>query len=165
LTIQNEHGPPGQAEDGTPQEDGTATAVEKVLEQARGSDSDIEEPAKLLRIAHMVRSMLDEVRTTELDEAGRARLADVHRRAVAALREVVSDDLEEELTDVADQLGDETPTGSELRVAQAQLAGWLEGLFRGIQATMAAQQQAAKQQLAQIQQEQQEGTSGSGQYL
>jgi hypothetical protein len=108
---------------------------------------EIEHPAKLLRIAHMVRSMLDEVRTTELDEAGRERLAAVHNQAIDALAEIVSDDLEEELSDLAEQLHDGTPTGSELRVMQAQLSGWLEGLFRGIQATMAAQQRSVQEQL------------------
>lgn len=163
---------PTTAEAGEPTDtegEPAAPPAEAAPERASESSSgEIEEPAKLLRIAHMVRSMLDEVRTTELDEAGRARLADVHQRSIDALREVVSGDLEEELAEVADHLGEGTPTGSELRVAQAQLAGWLEGLFRGIQASMAAQQQATKQQLAQMQQQQQQqqvSGPGSGQYL
>lgn len=131
-----------------------------------GRREEIEEPAKLLRIAHMVRTTLDEVRTTELDEAGRDRLAELLKRSVDALSEVISDDLSDELKDVTEQLHDGTPSGPELRVAQAQLAGWLEGLFRGIQASMAAQQQSAQQQLQKMQKQGQLESGGSaGQYL
>ncbi len=128
---------------------------------------EVEHPAKLLRIAHMVKSMLDEVRTTELDEAGRRRLADIHNRAVEELRGIVSEDLQDELADVRTGVeGDDAPTGDELRVAQAQLAGWLEGLFRGIQASMAAQARQAQQQLVGGQGGQgPDDSAPSGQYL
>ncbi len=109
----------------------------------------ITEPAKLLRIASMVRELLDETRQASLDEAGRSRLAEVYQRAVGELREVLSPDLQEELADLAPPLAG-VPTESEIRVAQAQLVGWLEGLFHGIQAAMFAQQAAARQQFEEL---------------
>jgi hypothetical protein len=115
---------------------------------ARPSES-IAEPAKLLRIASMVRELLDETRQASLDEAGRARLAEVYHRAVGELSEVLSPDLQEELEDLAPPL-EGVPSESEIRVAQAQLVGWLEGLFHGIQAAMFAQQAAARQQFDEL---------------
>jgi Protein of unknown function (DUF2587) len=109
----------------------------------------ITEPAKLLRIASMVRELLDETRQASIDEAGRSRLADVYGRAVGELREVLSADLQAELGDLAPPL-EGVPTESEIRVAQAQLVGWLEGLFHGIQAAMFAQQAAARQQFEEL---------------
>lgn len=109
----------------------------------------IAEPAKLLRIASMVRELLDETRQASIDEAGRSRLAEVYQRAVGELREVLSPDLQEELADLAPPLAG-VPTESEIRVAQAQLVGWLEGLFHGIQAAMFAQQAAARQQFEEL---------------
>ncbi len=109
----------------------------------------IAEPAKLLRIASMVRELLDETRQASLDEAGRSRLAEIYQRAVGELREVLSPDLQEELADLAPPLAG-VPTESEIRVAQAQLVGWLEGLFHGIQAAMFAQQAAARQQFEEL---------------
>lgn len=135
-----------------------------------GPDEEVEHPTKLLRIAHSIRSMLDEVKTTELDEAGRQRLADIHNRSIESLKEILSEDLSAELSDDVPILHDDTPSGPELRVAQAQLAGWLEGLFRGIQASMATQQMAAKHQLQQMQKQGaleggQSGEKSTGQYL
>ena len=109
----------------------------------------ITEPAKLLRIASMVRELLDETRQTSIDEAGRKRLAVIYHRAVGELSEVLSDDLKEELDELAPPL-EGVPTESEIRVAQAQLVGWLEGLFHGIQAAMWAQQQAARAQFEEL---------------
>ncbi len=109
----------------------------------------ITEPAKLLRIASMVRELLDETRQASLDEAGRKRLADIYQRAVGELSEVLSGDLKQELGDLAPPL-EGVPSESEIRVAQAQLVGWLEGLFHGIQAAMFAQQAAARQQFEEI---------------
>jgi hypothetical protein len=114
----------------------------------RPSES-IAEPAKLLRIASMVRELLDETRQASLDEAGRARLAEVYHRAVGELSQVLSPDLQEELVDLAPPL-EGVPSESEIRVAQAQLVGWLEGLFHGIQAAMFAQQAAARQQFDEL---------------
>jgi hypothetical protein len=109
----------------------------------------ITEPAKLLRIASMVRELLDETRQASLDEAGRTRLAEVYHRAVGELTEVLSPDLQAELVDLAPPL-EGVPSESEIRVAQAQLVGWLEGLFHGIQAAMFAQQAAARQQFEEL---------------
>ena len=109
----------------------------------------ITEPAKLLRIASMVRELLDETRQASLDEAGRTRLAEIYHRAVGELTEVLSPDLQEELDDLAPPL-EGVPSESEIRVAQAQLVGWLEGLFHGIQAAMFAQQAAARQQFEEL---------------
>jgi hypothetical protein len=114
-----------------------------------GRAETITEPAKLLRIASMVRELLDETRQASLDDAGRTRLADVYHRAVGELREVLSPDLQEELADLAPPL-EGVPSESEIRVAQAQLVGWLEGLFHGIQAAMFAQQAAARQQFEEL---------------
>jgi hypothetical protein len=109
----------------------------------------ITEPAKLLRIASMVRELLDETRQASMDEAGRARLTEVYHRAVGELTEVLSPDLQEELGGLAPPL-EGVPSESEIRVAQAQLVGWLEGLFHGIQAAMFAQQAAARQQFEEL---------------
>jgi proteasome activator-like protein len=117
------------------------------LDQAEES---ITQPAKLLRIATMVRELLEQTRQTTLDEPGRKRLADIYGRAVGELTEVLSPDLREELEQLAPPM-DGVPTEAELRVAQAQLVGWLEGLFHGIQAAMFAQQAAAQAQFAELQ--------------
>jgi Protein of unknown function (DUF2587) len=109
----------------------------------------ITEPAKLLRIASMVRELLDETRQTSLDEPGRKRLADIYGRAVGELTDVMSGDLREELEQLAPPM-EGVPTESEIRVAQAQLVGWLEGLFHGIQAAMFAQQAAARAQFEEL---------------
>jgi hypothetical protein len=109
----------------------------------------ITEPAKLLRIATMVRELLEETRQATLDDAGRRRLADIYQRSLNELGEVVSDDLKEELAELAPPLGG-VPTDAEIRIAQAQLVGWLEGLFHGIQAAMFAQQAAARAQFEEL---------------
>jgi len=117
-------------------------------EPAPGTET-ITEPAKLLRIASMVRELLEETRQTTLDEPGRKRLAAIYGRAVGELSEVLSEDLREELGQLAPPM-EGVPTESELRVAQAQLVGWLEGLFHGIQAAMFAQQAAARAQFEEL---------------
>ncbi len=113
----------------------------------------VTEPAKVMRIGSMVKQLLEEVRSAPLDEASRERLAEVYERSVAELSEALSPDLQEELRMLALPFDDDaTPTDAELRIAQAQLVGWLEGLFHGIQATLFAQQLAARQQLEQMRQ-------------
>ena len=107
----------------------------------------ITSPTKLIRIASMVRSLLDEARRAPLDDAGRRLLAEIHSKALNELKEVLSDELREELADVSQPFESATPTDSELRVVQAQLVGWLEGLFHGIQATLYTQQQLAQRQV------------------
>jgi len=111
-------------------------------------------PAKVMRIGSMVKSLLEEVRSsTGLDEPSRERLAEIFERSVVELAEALSPDLREELHMLTLPFKDgEVPSESEIRVAKAQLVGWLEGLFHGIQATLFAQQLAARQQLEQIRQ-------------
>lgn len=129
----------------------------------------VSEPSKLIRIASMTRAMLDEVREAPLDDAGRVRLLSIYDRSLEELKEVLSDDLIDELDAVFVPIGEETPTEAELRVAQAQLVGWLEGLFHGIQASLISQQMAASAQLERMRQRRAiEGggqESGSGLYL
>jgi len=98
----------------------------------------------------MVRSMLDEVRRAPLDDAGRRRLREIHDRSLGELESVLSPDLQQELSEVVLPLTTDAPTESELRLAQAQLVGWLEGLFHGIQATLFTQQAAAQSQLEEV---------------
>jgi len=106
----------------------------------------VSEPSKLIRIASMTRAMLDEVREAPLDEAGRQRLLAIYDQSIDELKDVLSDDLVEELDAVFVPIT-ETPSEAELRIAQAQLVGWLEGLFHGIQASLISQQMAASAQL------------------
>jgi len=107
----------------------------------------ISQPAKVMRIGSMVKSLLDEARSAPLDEAGRARLREIYQISIGELSGALSPDLGEELSRMAMPFSAEVPTESELRVAQAQLVGWLEGLFHGIQASLFAQQAAAAAQL------------------
>lgn len=106
----------------------------------------VSEPSKLIRIASMTRAMLEEVREAPLDEAGRQRLVAIYDQSIDELRDVLSDDLVEELNAVFIPIT-EMPSEAELRIAQAQLVGWLEGLFHGIQASLISQQMAASAQL------------------
>jgi len=116
------------------------------------SDS-ISEPAKVMRIGAMIRQLLEEVRQAPLDEPGRERLAQIYGISISELGAALSSDLREELETLTDPFpqGD-IPSEAELRIAQAQLVGWLEGLFHGIQAALFAQQAAARQQLEQMRQ-------------
>ena len=108
----------------------------------------VELPAKVMRIGSMIRQLLEEVRQAPLDEASRIRLRQVYDTSLRELQEGLSPDLSEELTRMAPPFHPESvPTDSELRVAQAQLVGWLEGLFHGIQATLFAQQMAQRAQM------------------
>lgn len=112
---------------------------------AAGRGETVEQPAKVMRIASMIRQLLEEVRQAPLDEGGRRRLREIYETAVEELCEGLSPDLRQELSRVSFPFADgDPPTESELRVAQAQLVGWLEGLFHGIQATMMAQQMAMR---------------------
>ena len=112
---------------------------------------DVTRPTKLIRIASMTRAMLDEARQAPLDESGRKRMATVHSRSVDELREVLSPELQEEFNEIMIPLSAEGATEAELRVAQAQLIGWLEGVFHGIQASLWSQQMSAQTQLAEMQ--------------
>lgn len=111
----------------------------------------VAQPAKVMRIGSMIKQLLEEVRTTDLDEKGRHRLREIYDTSVQQLGEALSPDLQTELRELAMPFNDdEIPSESELQIAQAQLVGWLEGLFHGIQATLFAQQVAAQQQLEQM---------------
>ena len=112
---------------------------------------DVTQPTKLIRIASMTRAMLDEARQAPLDEGGRKRMATVHARSVEELKDVLSDELEDEFNEIRIPLNDEGASEAELRVAQAQLIGWLEGVFHGIQASLWSQQMNAQTQLAEMQ--------------
>lgn len=108
----------------------------------------VTQPAKVMRIGSMIKQLLDEARSTQLDEPSRERVAEIYARSVAEVASALSPDLQHELFQLALPFREgEVPTESELRVAKAQLVGWLEGLFHGIQATLFAQQLAARQQL------------------
>ena len=121
------------------------------LEVAGGET--IEKPAKVMRIGSMVKQLLDEVRQAPLDEAGRARLREIYDQSVRELAGTLSPDLAAELESVAIPFDkDKVPSEAELRVAQAQLVGWLEGLFHGIQAALMAQQMSARAQLDEMRQ-------------
>jgi hypothetical protein len=119
-------------------------------EPADGDGEQVMQPTKLIRIASMVRTMLDEVRRAPLDDAGRRRLREIHEKSLQELEGVLSPDLRTELEEVVLPFTSETPSESELRLAQAQLVGWLEGLFHGIQATLFTQQAMAQGQLEEV---------------
>ena len=112
----------------------------------------ITEPGKLMRIAVMLRELQEEVRRASLDDSGRGMLKQVHERALKELCEVLSPDLQAELKELVMPFETDTPSESELRIGQAQLVGWLEGLFQGIQVTLFNQQLQAKAQFEQMRQ-------------
>jgi len=117
-----------------------------------GTAPAVSEPAKVMRIGAMIRTLLDEVRQAELDEASRDRMREIYEQSVSELSGALSTELREELQRLALPFDSETPSEAELRVAQAQLVGWLEGLFHGIQAAVAAQQMMAQRQLLEMRQ-------------
>ena len=136
-------GPDGMAVEGPPGADGES--------EERSVTQLIDQPAKVMRIGSMIKQLLEEVRGSELDEASRARLRDIHTRSIKELEEGLAPELIEELERISLPFSnDEVPSESELRVAQAQLVGWLEGLFHGIQTALFAQQMAARAQFEEI---------------
>jgi hypothetical protein len=110
----------------------------------------VEQPAKVMRIGSMIRQLLDEVKSAPLDEASRTRLADIYESSIKELEGGLAPELVEELERLSLPFSSETPSEAELRIAQAQLVGWLEGLFHGIQTAIYAQQVAARAQLEQM---------------
>ena len=111
----------------------------------------VEQPAKVMRIGTMIKQLLDEVRSAPLDEASRVRMREIHQSSIAELCDGLAPELREELERLALPFTDDSvPSDAELRVAQAQLVGWLEGLFHGIQTALFAQQMAARAQLEQM---------------
>jgi Protein of unknown function (DUF2587) len=129
--------------------------MEVPTDEAAGDREDpaalVEQPAKVMRIGSMIKQLLEEVRAAPLDEAGRQRLTEIHRRSITELEGGLAPELREELDRLSlpFEVG-HTPSEAELRIAQAQLVGWLEGLFHGIQAALMAQQMAARLQLEQM---------------
>jgi hypothetical protein len=108
-------------------------------------------PAKVMRIGSMIRQLLEEVKGADFDEASRERLAEIYERSIVELSDALSPDLQQELHMLALPFKEgEPPSIGEIRIAKAQLVGWLEGLFHGIQATLFAQQIASRQQLEQM---------------
>ena len=129
-----------------------STEVPEVVEPEPARAEAVEQPAKVMRIGSMIRQLLEEVRQAPLDEASRARLKEIYETSVRELAQGLSPDLQDELARLAMPFDQEAPSEAELRIAQAQLVGWLEGLFHGIQATLFAQQMQARQQLEQMSQ-------------
>ena len=164
VRMTDQHSPPGSQ----PDEDNEPARVVVVTQDGMGvstpgtpgrdgSDEEssnpadlVEQPAKVMRIGSMIKNLLDEVRNAPLDEAGRTRLAEIHRRSIEELKAGLAPELVEELDRLALPFSSAAPSDAELRIAQAQLVGWLEGLFHGIQTALFAQQMAAQQQLQQI---------------
>ncbi|HXB48535.1 MAG TPA: bacterial proteasome activator family protein [Streptosporangiaceae bacterium] len=131
--------------------DGVATEAEAGQEsRERPVTEMIEQPAKVMRVGNMIRQLLEEVRAAPLDEKSRARLKEIHASSIKELEDGLAPELIEELERLSLPFGDEVPSEPELRIAQAQLVGWLEGLFHGIQTTLFAQQMAARAQLEQM---------------
>jgi hypothetical protein len=110
----------------------------------------VEQPAKVMRIGTMIKQLLEEVRAAPLDEAGRQRLREIHESSIHELEDGLAPELRDELERLSLPFGDGVPSEAELRIAQAQLVGWLEGLFHGIQTALFAQQMAARAQLEQM---------------
>jgi hypothetical protein len=135
----------------------------------------VEEPAKVMRIGTMIKQLLEEVRAAPLDEASRNRLRDIHAASIRELEDGLSPDLREELERITLPFSEgETPSDAELRITQAQLVGWLEGVFHGIQTALFAQQMAARAQLEEMRRKalpgghtpaQPDHRPGGGQYL
>ena len=121
----------------------------------------VEKPAKVMRIGSMVKQLLEEVRQAPLDEASRERLREIYEQSIRELADGLSPDLAAELDRVSIPFDNPTPSESELRIAHAQLVGWLEGLFHGIQATLVAQQVAARAQLDEMRQRSLTGGDGN----
>jgi hypothetical protein len=146
-------------------------------DEQRADVSDmVEQPAKVMRIGTMIKQLLEEVRAAPLDEASRNRLKEIHARALSELEEGLAPELRDELERFSLPFSeDSTPSDAELRIAQAQLVGWLEGLFHGIQTALFAQQMAARVQLEEMRRKALPGPSGqhpgqpptpaTGQYL
>ena len=135
----------------------------------------VEQPAKVMRIGTMIKQLLEEVRAAPLDDASRNRLRDIHASSIRELEQGLAPELREELERITLPFNeDETPSDAELRIAQAQLVGWLEGVFHGIQTALFAQQMAARAQLEEMRrralppghgQAEPEVRHGGGQYL
>jgi hypothetical protein len=165
VTVGPDGSPIDEAPDGADAESSDVDVVGEMVEQ----------PAKVMRIGSMVKQLLEEVRAAPLDDASRIRLREIHQSSIVELSSGLAPELRDELARLSLPFtGDAIPSDAELRIAQAQLVGWLEGLFHGIQATLFAQQMAARAQLEEMRQralppgsaqQPQGSTPGSGLYL
>ena len=140
----------------------TATGGEDDGNGERNIADLVEQPAKVMRIGSMIRQLLDEVKAAPLDEASRARLKEIHHASIKELEAGLAPELIEELERLSLPFTEGTPSEAELRIAQAQLVGWLEGLFHGIQTAIYAQQVASRAQLEQMRRALPAGTSMPG---
>jgi hypothetical protein len=132
-------------------EDGEQVVIPNEPGEERSPADMVEQPAKVMRIGSMVKQLLEEVRAAPLDNAARVRLREIHQSSIKELEEGLAPELREELDRLTLPFTDEqAPSDAELRIAQAQLVGWLEGLFHGIQTALFAQQMAARVQLEQM---------------
>ena len=134
-------GPNGMAVSGGPSDD---------EDDERHPTELVEQPAKVMRIGGMIRQLLEEVKSAPLDEASRARLANIYEASINELKSGLAPELVEELERMSSPFSSDAPSDAELRIAQAQIVGWLEGLFHGIQTAIYAQQMAARAQLEQM---------------
>ena len=154
--------------DGQPIATVPASALAGMVDAAESDDDDgtpltdlVEQPAKVMRIGSMIRQLLEEVKAAPLDEASRNRLKEIHAASIKELESGLAPELVEELERLSLPFTEEgTPSEGELRIAQAQLVGWLEGLFHGIQTAIYAQQMASRAQLEQIRRQLPAGPSG-----
>jgi Protein of unknown function (DUF2587) len=136
--------------DGMGSAGGSGPATEDGDEAERHITELVEQPAKVMRIGGMIRQLLEEVKSAPLDEASRTRLAGIYASSIKELEAGLAPELVEELDRLSLPFSSDTPSEAELRIAQAQLVGWLEGLFHGIQTAIYAQQVAARAQLEQM---------------
>lgn len=148
MSLPNQQQVDGGQSSASEVEHAEVVSPEEAQEGQEGQAEAVEQPAKVMRIGSMIKLLLEEVRQSELDEASRDRLREIYETSVSELAGALSPDLRDELDRLAHPFaGSSAPSEAELRVAKAQLVGWLEGLFHGIQATLFAQQMAARQQL------------------
>ncbi len=136
-------------------------AAGAVAASAMQREPDVTDPAKLIRLGTMLQAIAVELRDTENDQAGLTRLAQIHTETVEELQTILSEDLRNELAEFNDCCGNENPSESELRVAHAQLVGWIQGLLRGMQATATAQAQMMQQQMMMMQAQAQQQAMGA----
>lgn len=128
---------------------GAGAPAQEEINEAEVNEG-IQHPAKVMRIASMARQLLDEVRHASLDEASRSRMREIYETSVKELADILSPDLRDELNRLSTPFNQDAPSDAELRVAHAQLVGWLEGLFHGIQAMLFAQQMESRQRLEEM---------------
>ncbi|MDQ6688661.1 MAG: bacterial proteasome activator family protein [Actinomycetota bacterium] len=150
IMVVGPDGQPARPLDGSGTGGDSDTGGEAGSADGRNLTDLVEEPAKVMRIGSMIRQLLDEVKSAPVDAPGRQRLAGILAVSIAELKDGLAPELDQELDRLIEPFSESTPTESELRIAQAQLVGWLEGLFHGIQTAIYSQQMAARAQLEQM---------------